>query len=126
MILSAEQLLGYVGERAMARILSALGAPVADAIALRRTTATGRWIGFHTDVHTARTVQVSSCVNPFVFMLCVCVSPSLSVGLRVCCLYAPGHSSMCSERFSGFVESLWHCDCPSVYLFVCIVSGTAE
>ena len=40
-------------------ILSALETDAPDAIAMHRTTASGRWINFHTDA-AARTVQVSA------------------------------------------------------------------
>ena len=48
-----------VGNAAWVEISSALETDAPDAIALRRTTASGRWINFHTDT-AARTVQVSA------------------------------------------------------------------
>ena len=49
-----------MGDDACARILTALETDAPDAIALRRTSASGRWINFHTD-KSARTVQVCAC-----------------------------------------------------------------
>ena len=60
--LTLQELRSVVGEDACARILSALETYASDAIALRRTTASGRWINFHTD-KAARTVQVPDCLN---------------------------------------------------------------
>lgn len=60
--LTLQELRSVVGEDACARILSALEIDAPDAIALRRTTASGRWINFHTD-KAARTVQVTYCIN---------------------------------------------------------------
>jgi hypothetical protein len=60
--LTPQELRSLVGEDACARILSALETYESDAIALRRTTASGRWINFHTD-KAARTVQVLDCLN---------------------------------------------------------------
>ena len=48
-----------VGDDAVARILNSLETDAADAIALRRTTASGRWINLHTDT-AARTLHVSA------------------------------------------------------------------
>ena len=67
MLLSPDQLLNIIGADAYRDILAALQVSVPDAIVLRRTVATGRFIAFHTD-HAARTVQVplnhdSSCVG---------------------------------------------------------------
>jgi hypothetical protein len=67
MLLSPDQLLNIIGADAYLDILAALQVSVPDAIVLRRTVATGRFIAFHTD-HAARTVQVplnhdSSCVG---------------------------------------------------------------
>jgi hypothetical protein len=59
------ELQAIVGKPACARILSELESDCPDAIALRRTTASGRWINFHTDT-AARTVQVC---NPCVITL---------------------------------------------------------
>jgi ubiquitin C len=55
--LALQELRSVVGDDACARILSALETDAPDAIVLRRTTASGRWINFHTDT-AARTVQV--------------------------------------------------------------------
>jgi hypothetical protein len=60
--LTLQELRSLVGEDSCARILSALETDAPDAIALRRTTASGRWINFHTD-KAARTVQVTDCHN---------------------------------------------------------------
>ena len=57
MLLSLRELLAIVGKEACACILAELETDSPDAIALRRTTASGRWINFHTDT-AARTVQV--------------------------------------------------------------------
>ena len=67
MLLSPDLLLNIIGADAYRDILAALQVSVPDAIVLRRTVATGRFIAFHTD-HAARTVQVplnhdSSCVG---------------------------------------------------------------
>ena len=53
----SQLLRSIVGDDAVARILNALETDAPDAIALLRTTASGRWINFHTDT-AARTVQV--------------------------------------------------------------------
>jgi hypothetical protein len=72
LLLSAEALVRVVGRAAYASIEAALGdAP--DAIALRRTEATGRWISWHNDV-AGRTVQVplsddSACVGGRLLMI---------------------------------------------------------
>ena len=57
MLISLRELRAIVGKEACACILSELETDSPDAIALRRTTASGRWINFHTDT-AARTVQV--------------------------------------------------------------------
>ena len=57
LLLTLPELRSIVGDDACERILSALETNTPDAIALRRTTASGRWINFHTDA-AARTVQV--------------------------------------------------------------------
>ena len=57
MLMTVQQLRSIIGRDACARILSELETDSPDAIALRRTTASGRWINFHTDT-AARTVQV--------------------------------------------------------------------
>lgn len=57
LLLTLHELRSIVGDDACERILSALETDTPDAIALRRTTASGRWINFHTDA-AARTVQV--------------------------------------------------------------------
>jgi len=57
LLLTLQELRETVGDGACARILAALETDVPDVIALRRTTASGRWINFHTDT-AARTVQV--------------------------------------------------------------------
>jgi hypothetical protein len=67
MLLCPQQLLNIIGAAAYNDIIAALQVAVPDAIVLRRTVATGRFIAFHTD-HAARTVQVplnhdSSCVG---------------------------------------------------------------
>jgi hypothetical protein len=59
LLLTVEELRSMVGNAAWVEILSALETDAPDAIALRRTTASGRWINFHTDT-AARTVQVSA------------------------------------------------------------------
>ena len=74
MLLSPDQLLHIIGAAAYRDILAALQVTVPDAIALRRTVATGRFIAFHTD-HAARTVQVplnhdSSCVGGRLLFAC--------------------------------------------------------
>jgi len=56
-LMTVQQLRLIIGRDACARILSELETDSPDAIALRRTTASGRWINFHTDT-AARTVQV--------------------------------------------------------------------
>ena len=55
-----------VGDDACARILAALETDAPDAIALRRTAASGRWINFHTDTGASRTVQVGSAIVPLI------------------------------------------------------------
>jgi hypothetical protein len=60
LLLTLQELRSIVGDDACARVLTALETDEPDAIALRRTTASGRWINFHTDKAT-RTVQVGSC-----------------------------------------------------------------
>ena len=55
----SQLLRSIVGDDAVARILNALETDAADAIALRRTTASGRWINLHTDT-AARTLHVSA------------------------------------------------------------------
>jgi hypothetical protein len=59
LLLTLQELRSIIGDEACERILSALETDAPDAIALRRTTASGRWINFHTDA-AARTVQVSA------------------------------------------------------------------
>jgi serine/threonine protein kinase len=61
LLLTLQELRSIVGDDACERILSALETDAPDAIALRRTTASGRSINFHTDA-AARTVQVSACL----------------------------------------------------------------
>ena len=65
-LLSPSEFVGIVGNQAFAALTALLygessgegpGARVPDVIALRRTTASGRWIGWHTDT-ASRTVQV--------------------------------------------------------------------
>ena len=60
LLLTLQELRSMVGDDSYARVLTALETDEPDAIALRRTTASGRWINFHTDT-AARTVQVGSC-----------------------------------------------------------------
>ena len=60
LLLSLQELRSMVGDDACARILAALETDAPDAIALRRTAASGRWINFHTDTGASRTVQVGS------------------------------------------------------------------
>ena len=60
LLLTLQEMRSIVGDDACARVLTALETDEPDAIALRRTTASGRWINFHTDT-AARTVQVGSC-----------------------------------------------------------------
>jgi hypothetical protein len=74
MLLSPDQLLQIIGTAAYHDILAALQVTVPDAIVLRRTVATGRFIAFHTD-HAARTVQVplnhdSCCVGGRLLFAC--------------------------------------------------------
>jgi hypothetical protein len=74
MLLSPDQLLQIIGAAAYHDILAALQVIVPDAIVLRRTVATGRFIAFHTD-HAARTVQVplnhdSCCVGGRLLFAC--------------------------------------------------------
>jgi len=74
MLLSPDQLLQIIGAAAYHDILAALQVTVPDAIVLRRTVATGRFIAFHTD-HAARTVQVplnhdSCCVGGRLLFAC--------------------------------------------------------
>ena len=57
LLITLQKLRSMVGDDSCAQIMSALEAEAPDAIALRRTTASGRWINFHTDT-AARTVQV--------------------------------------------------------------------
>ena len=57
LLLSLPQLRAIVGSKSCDLITSALEASAPDAIVLRRTVATGSWIGLHTDT-VARTVQV--------------------------------------------------------------------
>ena len=60
LIITADELLTCVGHAAYASMMAALGlheSDVPDAVVLRRTTGTGRWINFHTD-KALRTVQV--------------------------------------------------------------------
>jgi hypothetical protein len=57
LFITLQELQATVGDDACARILSALETDAPDAIALRRTSASGRWINFHTDT-AERTVQV--------------------------------------------------------------------
>jgi ubiquitin len=57
LLLTMQKLRSIVGDDSCAQIMSALETEAPDAIALRRTTASGRWINFHTDP-AARTVQV--------------------------------------------------------------------
>ena len=57
LLLTLQELRSIAGNDACARILCALETDAPDAIALRRTAASGRWINFHTDT-AARTVQV--------------------------------------------------------------------
>jgi hypothetical protein len=57
LVLTLHELRTHVGDSACRRIFSALETDAPDAIVLRRTAATGSWIGFHTDTF-ARTVQV--------------------------------------------------------------------
>ena len=55
----SQLLRSIVGDDAVARIPNALETDAADAIALRRTTASGRWINLHTDT-AARTLHGSA------------------------------------------------------------------
>lgn len=58
LLLSSSELIASVGEAVFAKLLCALGAPAQPpVIVLRRTIASQRWIGFHTDV-AAHTVHV--------------------------------------------------------------------
>ena len=57
MLLSRGELAAAVGAAALRELERALGDLAPDAIAVRRTQATGRWIGFHCDAN-ARTLQV--------------------------------------------------------------------
>ena len=59
LLLTKQELRSIVNDDACACILRALETDEPDAIALRRTTASGRWINFHTDA-AARTVQVGA------------------------------------------------------------------
>ena len=59
MLLTLQELRAIAGHETCMRILSALETETPDAIVLRRTVASGRWIDFHTDT-VARTVQVRS------------------------------------------------------------------
>ena len=74
LLLSPAQLLNIIGPVGYGAILTALGCSVPDAIAIRRTEATGRFIAFHTD-HAARTVQVpliddKSCIGGRLLFAC--------------------------------------------------------
>ena len=57
LLLSRAALAGVVGDAAVGALEGALGGVAADAIAVRRTAATGRWVGLHCDA-AARTLQV--------------------------------------------------------------------
>jgi hypothetical protein len=57
LLLPRRKLADVVGEHAVGALEAALGGVAADAIAVRRTAATGRWIGLHCDA-AARTLQV--------------------------------------------------------------------
>jgi ubiquitin C len=57
LVLTLHELRTHIGDSACRRIFSALETDAPDAVVLRRTAATGSWIGFHTDTF-ARTVQV--------------------------------------------------------------------
>ncbi len=59
LLLTLHELRSIVGDDACERILTALETDAPDAVALRRTTASGRCINFHKDA-AARTVQVSA------------------------------------------------------------------
>ncbi len=74
LLLSPAQLLNIIGPIGYDMMLAALGCSVPDAIAIRRTEATGRFIAFHTD-HAARTVQVplsddASCIGGRLLFAC--------------------------------------------------------
>ena len=74
LLLSPTQLLSFIGSDSYRAILAALECSVPDAIAIRRTVATGRFIAFHTD-HAARTVQVplthdTSCIGGRLLFAC--------------------------------------------------------
>ncbi len=60
LVLTLHELRTHIGDSACRYIFSALETDAPDAIVLRRTAATGSWIGFHTDTF-ARTVQVRMC-----------------------------------------------------------------
>jgi ubiquitin len=60
LLLTLRELCSMVGDDACSLMLKALETDEPDAIALRRTTANGHWINFHTDP-AARTVQVDGC-----------------------------------------------------------------
>lgn len=73
-LLCPDHLFNIIGAAAYHDILAALQVAVPDAIVLRRTVATGRFIAFHTD-DAARTVQVplnhdSSCVGGRLLFAC--------------------------------------------------------
>ena len=58
LIMSVHELIDVIGRASYDRLCALLGGDAApDAIAVRRTTGTGRWIGFHVD-RAQRTVQV--------------------------------------------------------------------
>jgi ubiquitin len=61
LLLTLQELQSMVGDDSCARILVSLETEAPDTIALRRTSASGRWINFHTDT-AARTVQVQACL----------------------------------------------------------------
>jgi hypothetical protein len=70
LLITLPELRTIVGDEACARVLSALEADAPDAIALRRTTASSRWINFHTDA-AARTVQASAwSLDPCLVVVC--------------------------------------------------------
>jgi hypothetical protein len=70
LLLTLPELRSIVGDEACACVLSALETDAPDAIALRRTTASSRWINFHTDA-AARTVQASACsLDPCLLFVC--------------------------------------------------------
>jgi hypothetical protein len=74
LLLTPTQLVNTIGSSGYSAILAALGCSVPDAIVIRRTVATGRFIAFHTD-HAARTVQVplahdTSCIGGRLLFAC--------------------------------------------------------